>query len=119
MSVILSLNSCSCFPVCRCRRSGLSCREGQAPGGRRGEEDQEPGRAAGRDPDEEAGDQVEALRGAGDDHGPREGGARVPATAAHPGKTLTFSGELNPVNLHLGQVLFPQNIALNTAIGHR
>ena len=37
-----------------------------------GEEDQVPGCSAGGDPDEEARDQAEALRGARDHHGSRE-----------------------------------------------
>lgn len=45
-----------------------------APGSSRGAQDQVAGGAAGGDADEEAGDQAEALRRAGDHHGPREGG---------------------------------------------
>ena len=41
-----------------------------------GEKDQEPGGAAGRDPDEETRDQAATLRGARDYYGPRERGSK-------------------------------------------
>ena len=47
-----------------------------ASGSGGGEEDQVPGGSAGGDPDEEAGDQTEALRGTRDHHGPRERGRK-------------------------------------------
>ena len=81
----------SFFLVCRRFSPGLRCREGETSCGRRGAQDQEPGGLAGRDSDEEAGNQAEALRGTRDHHGPGEGGPRVPATAAHSSKSCVFT----------------------------
>jgi hypothetical protein len=81
----------SFFLVRRRFSPGLRRREGETSCGRRGAKDQEPGGLAGRDSDEEAGDQAEALRGTRDHHGPGEGGPRVPATAAHSSKSCVFT----------------------------